>query len=70
MGTRVPGLGLESDSSPVYLRLGLEYRTIGLGLVLNLEHAGLGLRLMCVMGLGNANMQRQKVTELQNEHRR
>jgi hypothetical protein len=41
MGTRVLGLGLESDSSPdlVGLGLGLESQTFGLGL--DSRHAGL-----------------------------
>ena len=47
MGTRVLGLGLESDSSPdlVGLGLGLESHTFGLGLGLDSRHAGLGLGL-------------------------
>ena len=32
MGTRVLGLGLESDSSPDLVGLGLESHTLGLGL--------------------------------------
>ena len=45
MGTRVLGLGLESDSSPdlAGLGLGLESFTSGLGLGLGLETCGLGL---------------------------
>ena len=41
MGTRVLGLGLESDSSPDLAGLGLESFTSGLGL--GLETCGLGL---------------------------
>ena len=45
MGTRVLGLGLESDSSPdlAGLGLGLESFTSGLGLGLGLETCRLGL---------------------------
>ena len=45
MGTRVLGLGLESDSSPdlAGLGLGLESFTSGLGLGLGLEPCGIGL---------------------------
>ena len=43
MGTRVLGLGLESDSSPDLAGLGLESFTSGLGLGLGLETCGLGL---------------------------
>ena len=45
MGTRVLGLGLESDSSPDLAGLGLESFTsgLGLGLGLGLETCGLGL---------------------------
>jgi hypothetical protein len=41
MGTRVFGLGLESDSSSDLVGLGLESYTFGLGL--DSRHAGLGL---------------------------
>ena len=41
MGTRVLGLGLESDSSPDLAELGLESFTSGLGL--GFETCGLGL---------------------------
>ena len=41
MGTRVLGLGLESDSSPDLVGLGLESHTFGLGL--DSRHVGLGL---------------------------
>ena len=45
MGTRVLGLGLESDSSPdlLGLGLGLESHTVGFGLELDLRPGGLGL---------------------------
>ena len=43
MGTRVLGLGLESDSSPDLAGLGLEFHTFGLGLGLDSRHAGFGL---------------------------
>ena len=43
MGTRVLGLGLESDSSPDLVGLGLESHKLGLGLGPDSRHAGLGL---------------------------
>ena len=45
METRVLGLGLESDSSPDLVGLGLrlESHTFGLELGLDSRHAGLGL---------------------------
>ena len=42
MGTRVLGLGIESDSSPDLVGLGLESHTVGLGL--DSRPGGLGLR--------------------------
>ena len=54
MGTRVLGLGLESDSSPHLdgLGLGLESYTSGLGLGLDLRHADSDLTRTWTSGLG------------------
>ena len=58
MGTRVLGLGLESDSSPdlAGLGLGLESFTSGLGLGLGLET----MRTRTRLGLGPSGLDRTR----------
>ena len=59
MGTRVLGLGLESDSSPDLVGLGLEFNTVGLGL--DSRPGGLGLDSDFGTRTGLGKFQLQKV---------